>query len=70
MIEHSGLVFRVPPPEGQVDERLLFLGEDEGGMPLEVMAVELEDEGLFVIHAMALRERYRPQYEEARRWRS
>jgi hypothetical protein len=33
------------------------------------MAVELEDGDLYVIHAMDLRERYRPQYEEAKRWR-
>lgn len=69
MIEHCGLVFRVPPPEGQVDERLVFLGDDGDGVPLEVMAVELEDGDLYVIHAMDLRDRYRSQYEEARRWR-
>ncbi len=39
------------------------------GVPLEVMAVELEDGGLLVIHAMPLRDRYRMQYEEARKWR-
>jgi hypothetical protein len=33
------------------------------------MAVELEDESLVVIHPMALRDRYREQYEEAKRWR-
>jgi hypothetical protein len=70
VIEHCGLVFRIPPPEGQVDERLLFLGDDEEGVPLEVMAVELEDDDLFVIHAMEIRDRYRSAYEEARRWRS
>jgi len=25
--------------------------------------------GLYVIHAMELRKKYRPQYEEAKRWR-
>ena len=69
VIEHCGLVFRVPPPKGQLDERLVFLGDDEDGAALEVMAVELEDGDLYVIHAMDLRERYRPRYEEARRWR-
>jgi hypothetical protein len=39
------------------------------GAALEVMAVELEGGDLYVIHAMDLRERYRPQYEEAKRWR-
>lgn len=70
MIEHCGLVFRVPPPSGELDERLLFLGDDEEGTALEVMAVELDHGDLCVIHAMALRERYRSQYEEARRWQS
>jgi hypothetical protein len=32
------------------------------------MAVELE-EGLLMIHAMQLRDRYREQYEEVRKWR-
>ena len=68
VVEHCGLVFRVPPPKGQVDERLLFLGDDRDGIALEVMGVELA-EGLLVIHAMGLRPRYRSQYEEAKRWR-
>jgi hypothetical protein len=38
------------------------------GIALEVMAVELEED-LLVIHAMQLRDRYRDQYEEARKWR-
>jgi hypothetical protein len=69
VVEHSGLVFRLPPPSGQLDERLVFLGDDADGVALEVMAVELEGGDLYVIHAMDLRERYRPQYEEAKRWR-
>ena len=69
MIEHCGLVFRVPPPEGQLDERLVLPGDDKDGAALEVMAIELEGGDLYVIHAMDLRERYRPQYEEAKRWR-
>lgn len=47
----------------------MFLGDDADGVALEVMAVELEDGDLYVIHAMGLREQYRPQYEEAKRWR-
>jgi hypothetical protein len=33
------------------------------------MAIELEDESLLVIHSMPLRDRYRDQYQEAKRWR-
>jgi hypothetical protein len=49
--------------------RLVFLGDDEEGIALEVMAVELEDGALLVIHAMPLRDRYRKQYEETKKWR-
>ena len=49
---------------------MLFLGDDEAGAALEVMAVELEIGGILVIHAMELRARYRPHYDEARRRRT
>lgn len=62
-------MFRVPPPSGQQDERLIYLGDDEDGIAIEVMAVELDDGGIYVIHAMTLRKKYREQYEEAKRWR-
>jgi hypothetical protein len=54
---------------GRGDERILYLGDDADGVALEVMAVELSGGALYVIHAMPLRERYRPQYEEAKKWR-
>jgi hypothetical protein len=73
VIEHCGLRFDQEPlgdsPEN-ASPRLVFLGDDEGGVALEVMAVELEDDSLLVIHAMPLRDRYREQYEEAKKWRS
>jgi hypothetical protein len=62
--------FRPPAdaPAGRAP-RLVYLGDDANGVALEVMAIELEDGGLLVIHAMALRDRYRAQYQEAKRWR-
>jgi hypothetical protein len=72
VIEHCGLVFEHEPPAGgpaSADVRLVYLGDDADGVPLEVMAVELDDGSLLVIHAMRLRERYRDQYEEAKEWR-
>ena len=69
MIERCGLRFRVSPPSDGGDERILYLGDDADGVALEVMAVELSGGALHVIHAMPLRERYRPQYEEAKKWR-
>jgi hypothetical protein len=69
VIEHCGLRFEEEPsaeaPAG-ASTRLVFLGEDAKGAALEVMAVELEDESLLVIHAMPLRDRYRKQYEEVK----
>lgn len=50
------------------DTRLVYLGDDQDGIPLEVVAVDLDDGTLLVIHAMRLREKYQAQYEEAKRW--
>jgi hypothetical protein len=72
VIAHCGLRFEQNPPAGSPENasmRLVFLGDDEEGAALEVMAVELEDDALLVIHAMPLRDRYRKQYEEAKKWR-
>ena len=69
VIEHCGLRFRVPPPAGHGDERLIYIGDDADGLALEVMAVELGPDELYVIHAMPLRKQYRAQYEQAKRWR-
>lgn len=72
VIKHCGLRFEVearPDAPGGADTRLLYLGDDAEGVPVEVMAVELDNGDLLVIHAMALRDRYRKQYEEAKRWR-
>lgn len=72
VIEHCGLRFEQRPPDDApagISVRLVFLGEDAKGTALEVMAVELDDDSLLVIHAMPLRNRYRKQYEEAKKWR-
>ena len=70
IIEHSGLVYVRPPiPPDRPDEALLFIGDDDEGMPVEVVGVLLADGRLRVIHAMEMRSGYRPLYEEAKRWR-
>lgn len=51
--------------ESDLDERLVFLGDDATGRALEVMAVRIE-RGLLVIHAMDLRPKWRPLYEEGK----
>jgi hypothetical protein len=53
------------PAEGDLDERLVFLGDDATGRTLEVMAVRVE-RGLLVIHAMDLRPKWRALYEEGK----
>jgi hypothetical protein len=78
VIAHCGVRFEQLPPDGDsavADPRLVFLGDDADGRPLEVMAVETIDGELLacalqgVIHAMSLRDKYRAQYEEAGKWR-
>jgi hypothetical protein len=60
-----------PPPDSEAaDRRLVFLGDDLHGRPLEVMAIQQEPGSLLIIHAMDLRDKYRLDYEEAARWRS
>lgn len=73
VIAHCASVLVQTPPEDDPDdndERLVFLGDDQNGVPLEVMAIELEpDDGqdiLLVIHAQKLRPKYRDDYERVR----
>ena len=71
VIEHCGLAFIEPPPDDPTEpDRMLILGDDQGGIPLEVLAVEDAGGDLVVIHAMKMRRRYRRQYEEALPWRT
>ena len=73
VIEHCGLRFEQPALAGSAagsTARLVYLGGDEAGIALEVMAVELAEDELLVIHAMPLRDKYRAQYEEAQAWRT
>ena len=72
VIEKCGLWFEQSPPAGAPagdDPRLVYLGDDTDGVAVEVMAIELKDGSLLVIHAMPLRDRYREHYEEAKKWR-
>jgi hypothetical protein len=50
-MEEAGDPKIIPAVEGQADDRLLFIGLDDRGVELEVIAVQLPDY-LFVIHAM------------------
>ena len=46
--------------------RVVYLGDDDHGSALEVMAVQGKDDELLVIHAMELRDKYRKRYEDRR----
>jgi hypothetical protein len=56
----------VLPSESGLQERPVFLGDDESGRAPEVMAVRT-NRGLLVIHAMDLRPKWRHLYEEGKR---
>lgn len=45
-------------------DQVLFLGPDMNGVPLEVLAIELADGDLLVIHAMRMRQKYRDAFAE------
>jgi hypothetical protein len=67
VIDHCGLVSDVAaPPDAKVpDDRILYPGDDAHGIPIEVIALELDDGELVVIHAMKLRDTYMAEYMEA-----
>lgn len=46
--------------------RIVYLGDDDHGCALEVMAVDGKDGEMLVIHAMELRDKYRKRYEDQR----
>jgi hypothetical protein len=50
-------------------DRVVFLGPDAGGVPLEVVGIELDNGDLVVIHAMRMRRRYERAYAQVMRWR-
>ncbi|PTA44171.1 hypothetical protein C8054_22000 [Micromonospora sp. RP3T] len=69
MIEHCGQPYVLAPEPPERPERLLFLGDDKGGVPLEVLGIELLDGTLRVIHSMEMRPKYNRPYREAKPWR-
>ena len=57
--------FREPAPVGAAftQDRLVYVGPDQRGVMLEVMAVEIQN-GLLVIHAMKARKHYLNRLQE------
>jgi len=68
VIEHSRFAVRLPPSTGRTHDRFLFLGKDQDGRSLEVVALLLDEGDLLVIHAMPMRKKHRAFYLEVKRW--
>jgi hypothetical protein len=60
VVEHCGCPLYDPDPDTL--DRVVFLGPDPDGIPLEVVGLELANGDLLVIHAMRLRAKYRAEY--------
>ena len=60
VVETTSVIFREDAPKGSPlsDPRLVFLGPDEEGELLEVMAIETDTGELLVVHAQGIRDRY------------
>jgi hypothetical protein len=60
VVETTSVIFKENAPKDSplTDARLVFLGPDEDGELLEVMAIETGSGGLLVIHAQRIRHRY------------
>jgi hypothetical protein len=67
VVQTTETIIREPAPEDSPleDDRIVFLGPDQNGVMLEVMAIET-DQGLLIIHAMKMRPKYRPSLKGKR----
>jgi hypothetical protein len=61
-------LYPVDPGVGERD-RVMFMGPDQRGVPLEVVGVETADGDLLIIHAMRLRAGYAGVYAQVMRCR-
>jgi hypothetical protein len=68
VIEHCADPLYPGPADQGNPARVLFLGPDRNGIPLEVIALELADGDLLVIHAMKLSTKYRGDFDRISRW--
>jgi hypothetical protein len=60
VVEHCACALFPPNPDDE--DLVVFLGPDLGGVPLEVVALELAGGDLLVIHIMKLRRTYRDDH--------
>ncbi|MFN2496106.1 MAG: hypothetical protein ABR608_09415 [Pseudonocardiaceae bacterium] len=64
VIDNPLVTLTLPAPDPGIDDRLVFLGDDQMGRALEVVAVRLPD-CLLVIHVQDLQAKFRPYYNQA-----
>lgn len=69
VVKHAGLCFEAEGREDDFHPRLYFFGKDETDAEIEVVAVELRNERLLVVHAMAMKRPFGLEYVEAIGWR-
>ena len=69
VIEHAGLCFEQENRHDEFDPRLFFFGKDDAGTELEVVAIELRDKRLRVVHARAMTRPFGVDCIEAIGWR-
>jgi hypothetical protein len=69
VVQHCPYPLYRPDPGSDEPDLLLYLGPDQHGVPLEVVAVELADGDVLVIHAMQMRAKYADDYAREMRWR-
>ena len=69
VVENAEEWFEIGPEERSLaerDARRLYLGADETGRVLEVIAIKMDNGPILVIHAMPIRNRFKPWIEEGR----
>ena len=59
VIDNPVVTLTLPAPDPGIDDRWVFLGDDQTGCALEVVAVRLPD-CLLVIHVQDLQAKFRP----------
>jgi hypothetical protein len=69
VVRHAGICFSEGEEWEYESPRVVFLGTDEEGERLEVIAATPENGSLVILHAMPMRERYGRKYVEAVSWR-
>jgi hypothetical protein len=70
VVRHAGICFEQDEIWAHDDPRFIFLGQDEDGERLEVIAaVNKQTRRLLILHAMSMREKYGRDYVEAISWR-